>query len=95
MVQQHTWYGMLCSNFHIYHRFPKIKDKKNKKIKTIPYLPTHKLKNISETDLFFSRPNQLLSWRAWMIAREIEGKGGKSDGKLGQWGFMINRGDRQ
>ena len=57
MVQQHTWYCMLCSNFHIYHRLlKKSKIKKIKKIKTFPYLPTHKLKNKSETDLFFSRP---------------------------------------
>ena len=34
--------------------YSKIKDKK---IKTFPYLPTQKLKNISETDLFISRPN--------------------------------------
>ena len=46
---------MLCSNFHIYHRL--LKDLKNEKIKTFPYLPTLKLKNKSETDLFFSRPN--------------------------------------
>ena len=36
--------------------YSKIKDKKNKKIKTFPYLPTHKLKNKSVTGLFFSRP---------------------------------------
>ena len=30
--------------------------KKNKKIKTFPYLPTLKLKNKLETDLFFSWP---------------------------------------
>ena len=49
---------MLCSNFHIYHRFLK-----DKKIKTFPYLPTLKLKNKSETDLFFPRPkhNQCLN----------------------------------
>ena len=29
------------------------KKKKKKKIKTFPYLPTLKLKNKSETDLFF------------------------------------------
>ena len=34
--------------------YSKIKDKKKiKKIKTFPYLPTQKLKNKSETDLFF------------------------------------------
>ena len=38
---KHTWYGMLCSNFHIYQRL--LKDKKNEKIKTFPYLPTLKL----------------------------------------------------
>ena len=31
------------------------KIKKNKKIKTFPYLPTLKLKNKSQTDLFFSQ----------------------------------------
>ena len=36
--------------------YSKIKDKK---IKTFPYLPTQKLKNISKTDLFFSRPYDL------------------------------------
>ena len=46
---------MLGSNYHIYHC--KLKEKKRfKKIKIIPYLPTLKLKNKSETDLFFSRP---------------------------------------
>ena len=54
MVQQHTWYGMLCSNFTYTTGYSKIKDKK-KKIETFPYLPTKKLKNISETDLFSSR----------------------------------------
>ena len=58
MVQQHTWYGMLCSNFHIYHRL--LKNQKIKKQKTFPYLPTHKLKNKLETDLFFSRPKRAL-----------------------------------
>ena len=37
--------------------YSKIEDKKNEKIKTFPYLPTQKLMNKSETDLFFSRPN--------------------------------------
>ena len=41
---------MLCSNFHTHHCL--LKDKKIK-IKTFPYLPTQKLKNKSETDLFF------------------------------------------
>ena len=48
---------MLCSNFHIHHCL--LKDKKIVKIKTFPYLPTQKLKNKSETDLFISRPYQL------------------------------------
>ena len=57
MVQQHTctWYGMLCSNFHIYHCLLKNQRWKNQKIKTFPYLhvPTQKLTNKLETDLFF------------------------------------------
>ena len=38
--------------------YSKIKDKKNK---TFPYLPTQKLMNKSETDLFFSRPYGYIS----------------------------------
>ena len=49
------WYTLIkFSHIPLFTQKSKIKNKI--KIKTFPYLPTQKLKNISETDLFFSRP---------------------------------------
>ena len=50
-----VWHALFKFS-HIPPFTQKSKIKKNKKIKTFPYLPTHKLKNKSETDFFFSRP---------------------------------------
>ena len=54
MVQ--TTYLVWHALFKFSHIPPFTQKSKIKKIKTFPYLPTHKLKNKSETDLFFSRP---------------------------------------
>ena len=49
MVQQHSCFVQIFIYTTVYS---KIKDKKIQKNKNIPYLPTHKVKNKLETDLF-------------------------------------------